>query len=517
MSQTKPWVKALKISFNDYEAWSTEVTSEESLTFWALDKGKIKAQDYLHWAREHYQLPVLKDSWFKKHCNHKLWNQIQSVANWSPHMIPIEEWDGIIYVAVVEPPEGVQWSFPVTYVLAHARPLKNHWKALQSGDHELPPIPESILVNTSSTADTPNEEGEVDHLASIEIPDAETTALPPTGEFIQQQEGEGPTAPEIHLNIPEPNEIISDEGGGDIKIPMDLELSLPKATAIPDSPEGISLDFPNNTVASKSSPEGISLDLPDPTQQDSHPDGVSLDIPKFDRVPDDVASLDDTLDSLGIKKEPEFKLKFDIGEDSPNTSPPEPTHLTNATHTNKGTITRFAITVTGLNKEAPKGAVIDTDKSAPHTSSSCANESEAAAWLFNELKCYFQQSMILLLNGEELKPWKWENSWSPKSKEAFEGFNPDQPGLFRIIKRTKQPYHGYVVSSSLNKAFFKNWGFETFPEHVTALPMIVEGHLTGIVLSLGDKASASDRALIDSDKMVNEFVNTIIRLTSKAA
>lgn len=668
MSNAKPWVKALKINSTDYETWSSEVSSEESVTFWALDKGKIKAQDYLLWAREHYQLPVLKDSWFKKHCNHQLWSQIQSVANWSPHMMPIEEWDGVVYVAVVEPPEDVQWSFPVAYVLAHARSLKSHWKTLQDGpseseseatpepapeiaagipedlsgpepvaeevhvqevpdipdpstplpevvageqqevtvypsDNALPPIPEDLpnipdsldvpnfeMTDTNVSTDSESDDNPVDHLASIDIPSAD--ALPESGEFVQQQEGEGATASEIHVNIPEANEVMSDGETQDpgelsdssMKIPTDFELNLPETpastdalaaempapepvAATGDSPEGISLDIPQGAVDDVS-PEGISLDIPMASGDDSSPEGISLNLPDVDTAPEgmgasapegmeatlapeetltvntqinletpvetppaapkepaqevaeappQVAADDSTLGDLGVKKPPEFKLNFDVGEGGVDDSPPVPTQVTNTTHTNEGTVTRFNLTVTGVNKEAPQGAVIDIDKTAPHTSDACSNESEAAAWLFSELKSHYQQSMILILNGDELKPWKWENSWTPKSKAAFNPFNPDQPGLFRIIKRTKQPYHGYVVDSPLNKEFFKLWGFDNFPEHVTALPMIVEGHLTGIVLCLGDESSASDRALMDAEKIVTEFVSTIVRVTSLAA
>lgn len=593
MSQTKPWVKALKINLGDYEEWSESVPSEENITYWALIKGKIKPQDYLHWAREYYQLPVLKEAWFNNHCNHKLWSQIQSVANWSPQMMPIEEWEGTIYVAVVEPPEDCQWSFPVCYVLAPARSLKKHWKALQNGpsqpesieipdtpttsgeaepeiypsDNGLPPIPES-LPNIPDALDVPHFEmtdsavnvdkktmDDVDHLASIEIP----TVSPDMSDASSEPLLEAPPM-DLELNLPEPPQTHTQNPGPP-----------PKVASAEDSPEGISsLNLPDS-VASDASPEGISLNLPDPLSSDASPEGISLNLPESDGTPEGIMALDDTLtlpsvtipepvsidepstevptaaeftepdsesllpqipsepiieetaqdstlDTLGAKKQPEFKLKFDIEEGGiTDDSVPNPTQLTNTTHTNEGTVTRFAITVTGLNKEAPRDAVIDTEKTAPHTSDSCSNESEATAWLFSELKSHFQQSMILLLNGEDLKPWKWENTWTPKNKQAFEAFNPDQPGLFRIIKRTKQPYHGYVVSSPLNKEFFKQWGFDALPEHVTALPMIVENHLSGIILSLGDESSGSDRALMDASKIVDEFVNTIVRITSKAA
>ncbi|MCB0407670.1 MAG: hypothetical protein KDD34_05650, partial [Bdellovibrionales bacterium] len=134
MSSKKPWVDPLNIKINDYENWLNQVEPHQSVTYWALIKGKLRAKNYLLWAREHYQLPVLKDSYFAENCNHQLWSQIQSVANWSPEMLPLEQWDGVVFIGCVEPPVDVKWSFPVSYVLASGRSLKKHWQVLQDGE-----------------------------------------------------------------------------------------------------------------------------------------------------------------------------------------------------------------------------------------------------------------------------------------------------------------------------------------------------------------------------------------------
>ncbi|MCB0408256.1 MAG: hypothetical protein KDD34_08635, partial [Bdellovibrionales bacterium] len=279
----------------------------------------------------------------------------------------------------------------------------------------------------------------------------------------------------------------------------------------PDAPEGFVMETPpavvaideNTSNSSDSAPEGFSLELP--------PVPASIEEPPAEQMTEPVALPEDspvsvkTTDPEASKKKPEFKLKVPSKDDDT---------LSEATNV---TTTKFGITLTGANKKAPKKAVIDTENMAPHDAESAQSESEAAAWLFNELKQNFQHSMILLFESSNIKAWKWENSWKPSSESAFEPFNPDQPGLFRIVQKTKQPYHGYVVDSPINKEFFKNWGYDQYPAHVTALPMKIDGHMTGVVLTIGEKSCGGEANLIATERLVETFSQAILRLSKKAA
>src|SRR5262245_9726366 len=125
MRATKPWVEALKIDPQKVSAWAMEVPRHESVTFWCLEKGHLRSAEYFEWARDYYGLAQVSEEYFHQPANRDLWSKIHSVANWSPELLPIEEWDGVVFVACVEPPEGIQWSFPVQYVLATATDLRN--------------------------------------------------------------------------------------------------------------------------------------------------------------------------------------------------------------------------------------------------------------------------------------------------------------------------------------------------------------------------------------------------------
>ena len=181
MKDRKQWVDALQIDPSEVNKWLEEVTSPDVLTFWSLDRGKVDQEKYFHWAKEHYGLARLKDDFFKQPVNTALWTQIENIANWSQQMIPVHEWDGVIFVACVEPDLEIKWSFPVQYVLASPQNLKSHWEALNSGiveEVEAEPVAPAItdtpaepVTDTAVPTETP-EVPEVPNVISEEIPEA---------------------------------------------------------------------------------------------------------------------------------------------------------------------------------------------------------------------------------------------------------------------------------------------------------------------------------------------------------
>jgi len=156
----KPWVQPLRVSPTEFQAWSKDSNKSESLTFWCLENGKIAPEDYFSWAKEHYGLPLLSTEFFS-HAkpNAELWNHIQSVANWSAEMLPLTQWDGVVFIACVEPKDDIQWSFPVSYVLAKPEDLKFYWQSLMTSQEKsfagIPPTPDKQTSITQIPAEQP--------------------------------------------------------------------------------------------------------------------------------------------------------------------------------------------------------------------------------------------------------------------------------------------------------------------------------------------------------------------------
>jgi len=569
MKAVKPWVKPLNVKFQEYETWTTQVDVETSITFWALDRRKLRTQDYLHWAREHYKIPVLKDPYFRDEASGDLYFQMKSVANWSAEMIPLTQWEGIVYVGCVEPPEDVKWSFPVRYVLVSARTLKKFWNQLQHeetmGTIAAPPAMAEVAKTAEAKEPLPHSR-ETSTEASepvIEAPSLELNV--PTLDSSEAKPIESPDG--FELNIPTAEVAQTEKPVLDVPEGMDVSADAissaqePEASEVPilETPEGISMESDSEPVVE--TPQGISMDTPE---------GFSLNIPEevglvsesASEAPQPEAQKDGPVPEHmeTATKEPQVSAPVAVSLDSPppvatdepeipkpepaaseadayetpppappprqeavappisetdlptTTSPPAPpipsesaavaAEETAETIDDSGSLpmyqdheatgntkTHFGMTLTGVNKMAAPEAVVDLDNDLPASLEAAESDKQVAAWAFNELKQIYNTSMILTAAETKLTPWKWESLWSPENEKAFETFEGNKPGVFRIVARTKQPYHGFVVDSPANVEFFTAWGYLELPKHVSVLPLKVDGHMIGMLLCVGEEAA----------------------------
>lgn len=169
MKTVRPWVEALGISVEDYQRWSSSVPADESVTFRCLREGRIPVDAYLDWARDHYGLAVIKSEFFSQPANLELFDKLKTISNWSREALPICEWDGVLFVACVEPSD-VEWSYPVRQLLASPDDLEKYWNILNG---------RKSAVETHNDAIAAAETFEVTNA----FPPAPTTPLPPKDEF----------------------------------------------------------------------------------------------------------------------------------------------------------------------------------------------------------------------------------------------------------------------------------------------------------------------------------------------
>lgn len=145
------------------------------------------------------------------------------------------------------------------------------------------------------------------------------------------------------------------------------------------------------------------------------------------------------------------------------------------------------------------------------------NDQQAAQWAFQQLRKYFEKSIILVLRQNNLlQPWKWDKAFSPL-EEALKPFDPQVPSLFRIVLKTKKPYHGFVLPSDLNDEFFRQWGYDGLPLHVTAVPIQFESRLIGVLLSTGTPEANTPKALEQSEKTALHLAKGLAQLKSQIA
>ncbi len=467
-SSYKEWVKALNINPIQVEEWLQQLPRGDSLTFWALEKGKLQVSTYLMWAQEHYGLALLKPDFFQnEHPNRKLWQQIQGVANWSPSLLPLAEWDGVIFVGCVEPPEDIQWSFPVSYLLASHRDLKQLWQDYQVQEksfNDLPPPP------TEQKPDLP----------------------PPT-----QSEAAAPLSP-----------------------PAD---ETPEVSAQEQAPEGLSLSFDLNTsTATKGPNQGFNFDdlaasldqSPQPPSETQAPAGL------------DGSSINPTMTYV----EPEG-LSTPTESSHPEEAPPpafEAPAVMTAPATPEPPPAAESAPVAAMPTPDPAPAappppsrpgsdlqgLIDLDQAQVSQWTEAGSDDQLAGRAFQKLQKHYALSMILMLEGNQLKVWKWQKGFQISSLPSVD---VNAPSLFRVVHRTQLPYHGYVVESPANMEFFKSCGVSPIPQHVTAQALVMEGHLLGVLLCLGDISANTEESMLFSERVAHELIQGFKKINQAAA
>ncbi len=491
----------------------------------------VRSADYLQWAKEFYGLPLVTEDYFRQNANRQLWTRIKSVANWTPSMLPLEEWDGVVFVGCVEPPEDIQWSFPVQYVLASARDLKLHWQRC-NGDQ--------TKVSTPLTR--------LDQLNLNEEP-----ATPP--------------APPPAKPVAEAKTVIDAKPAADIKSALaDFKLVLPKIDVAPEevaiatentstsiSVDEFKIDPPSEPrVAPAASqaieiPEGFNFNMLEsvPSQpaapvpdvkhaDDGAPSGLSfstmslsssvVDIenaptgkfpsPPMDEFveivetsPPDVAAAPPIVETPRILAAPP-----PVVEAPPPVKPPPPV---TAPVSLAPVVKLMPAADLAASGPPPNSGPIDSDKLAPTSLDLAKTTDESIAWVFQQLKQHFSYSWLLYMHGSKLYPWRWDSAIGAEAAQAVNPIDLSQPSLFRIVTRTRMPYHGHIVESPINTSFFQNWGLRKTPPHITAVPLMSDSHMVGMLICAGDIPSQSEQVLRFTEKLATALTTQM--LTKKAA
>jgi hypothetical protein len=133
MVQTQAWVEALKISSKKLKEWSALAPDGVPVLVYVLQEGHASTEQYLAWASQHYNLPVLGEDFFKNAFDTDNARSLQFTVmyDWKPWVFPVEQWDGVTYVACVEPID-VNLGEGVRFVLADPRIMQAYWTQMAS-------------------------------------------------------------------------------------------------------------------------------------------------------------------------------------------------------------------------------------------------------------------------------------------------------------------------------------------------------------------------------------------------
>lgn len=520
MKSAKPWVEGLKIDPTTYLTWQSDVPRTSELTYWCLESGRLRTSEYFSWAIEHYGLAYIRDEFFLQTPDLDLWNKIKTVANWSPHFLPIAEWDGVVYVACVEPPQEIHWSFKVQYLLAGPHNLKFYWDQLHSTHEEhsfekIQDIESSVSSISSLTSSALKEQDESPALEATLISVESRPFI--DSEPVNSEVKPGFTAIS-HIGIQTPPLKLSE----DLLNPSEM-LDLHDSTQVEsdrsfEAPEGLHLE---TQISSQKE-----ITTPPPFEA---PEGMDLKHQGPLTPPDLLAPVGLASDS-GSLPPPPPSLPEILSVETPKTPPPlrpppPKTIASTAPTVDPSTAPKVKAPPPGQSVMASNAKMsesfglgeINSDKIAPRQLSAQDGEGAAIAWVFQQLKQHFKYSWVFYLNADSLQIYAWEASASALAPNAKDPILLNQPSLFRIVSRTRMPYHGHVVDSPINTGFFRAWGLKQTPPHVTAVPLIQQGHVIALLLSAGEKPTQFDQVLKFTEKMGQTIIDYFGKTQQKAS
>ena len=103
----------------------------------ALKNQLMDEKKYQKWASGYYKTPILKAHYFAHHPKPdlKLWNKMKQYPFWSPSLIPLTQWDNILYIACLEPSENLRNTFDqVVFLITDVKKLESLWLYLKENE-----------------------------------------------------------------------------------------------------------------------------------------------------------------------------------------------------------------------------------------------------------------------------------------------------------------------------------------------------------------------------------------------
>lgn len=382
--------------------------------------------------------------------------------------MPVYEWQGVLFVGCLFAPENFPrlGSHKVVWVLCEAGALQDLWLEFQSA---------SLSSSPSAAPQTP----------------------------LQMESPEG-LETDFNLDLTAP--LIEDPVLDDITVPLQMEDLAPAA----DEPVAPIAKAPASNSQAGSSPEDL-FALADTEEAKSPEAEPAATEESLDNGLLDLTGPMDTPAAAGASPLIALEPLSSLAKDSPSSSDGE----VNLESTNESAAPASA---EAKRAKPAKSEVIlgggdlsDVTRIAQNTLLSTPDE-KLEGWMeqiFKDLESKFQKSMILLKKGERVRAWKWDHNFGPSSMVSS-GISLIRPSPFRIVARTKKPYHGYVVPSDIADKFFGEWNDYITPEHMTIAPILVGDHVIGMLLAIGAKVSGDTKeALSLAEKEANSIAKHI--------
>jgi hypothetical protein len=467
---------------------------EISLLLFCLRAHALSSQEYLEWAREALELPVLNENFFLTNPPHPdLYKKWQTTFNWGPECLPIAEWDGSVIIACLQKPETYSSTYPTIFVLTSHENLAKTWGTYQSAK-EVKEIDFSDMSSLATAiSGSEKKENYLGDNGELVLQDDA-----PSDEEFSEEFNDEKTRVSAEESEGIPDGFLSDDSapssGSDL-VEFSIEsLSLPKASALlpPLEPSSVLVSEDSRP---KSIPQPLAPSRPPPSQEIS-PMMSLMHEEVLRKGPRTTRPVLDTLPSdEEVQEEVSQKKSLNAIAPSPANSLPQapvkPTHLPGA------------------------AAIYLLEKVRKQNQERFDREVIAS---FNQCKTFFKKSMLLAIGDKDrlVKPIMWDGGFEIRKPSDVE-FDLKTPSIFRTVNGTQKPYHGYVVVNDLNETFFEAWNHGQIPDHVTIVPLMDGDLVVGMLMGFGEKSSYNKNVLQFTEGLAKDLSQKIFRSSPNKA
>lgn len=446
LKKTPSWVNYFGISESEAAEILATLSKGQCLIRHLHESGKISPIVWEKWAKNYFKIPALKVD-YKASEHQRLLHE--RYANLFPNSIAVlEDWDGVLFLGCLAPIEGFQAPQKFQWVLVSLEQLKmlrGEKSEIETSLHIDDGMPTGLHIAIPESDDNSGESAPLEP----KIFDAPSGVhdIAAIKNSLTNDLHDSPMEKTAAFNLDFSAISLADELNTDQPPPIE-----PYRAELSFSPQSILKEetaVTANAVAPLDAQDSKEMEMPSGfSTQESLNAEVPPPIPKLAEGPPPIPSLlkEDSISSVSP-----INHGVTIG---PPPAPP-------------------------LGGKQPIDATIS---------------SEAIDAIVRDMNSHFERAMLLLFHNSELKVWKASDGWQ-QDKTRDTAIDLTFPSIFRIVKETKLPYHGYVVGNQINDAFFTTWTKGTVPEHLTIVPVLYEKNLIGMLLGATSKQKASEISL----------------------
>jgi hypothetical protein len=473
MNSNSIWTQFFHLPQEAINQWLQEASDKKSLLLWCMENGALEPHEYLEWARGQYNLPSVGTQFFNENKDFNFWSKLKDQAQWSEEFAPISEWDGMIYIGCLQPPQNSDFLFPVQYVLAHVMDLKNHWKILN------PPPAKNISAEENTTVLRANEwENKLNDWANTQS----------QVEILENQFAE---APEV---VPSPEgEFTKMTSSQTEAFRMEVTDENKKTTHfVPPIPEN--------------QPDGLNLktNIPsanayDPLEELRRSLAVSDDADANINITNELPNLD-VPDGMNFSLNKETSVESDLMPEGFNLNLKQVPATAITTEANDLIIAPLPVVA------QPAAAIMDDS----HTTGTYTG-------FLAEFYTHFQAGMVLDVENETYIPVMWNEGFKRNDTDNVKRYSLNEASCFRIAYRTQMPYIGYVVNTPQNTDFFNSFGFSELPKMILVQPVIVDKKVIALLLATFEHSKKTHHVMSAGEDLAQKYIKNRSLFAKKAA